>query len=246
MNRTQKNWKGLSGSDLKILALFSMAIDHFAASIIYYGLLLPDTPLFPDPPIWTWYQIYEAMRCFGRIAFPIFCFLLVEGFLHTSNRKKYALRLFLFALISELPFDLALFGQPFVPGHQNVFFTLLLGFLAIWAIDAAQKNLLFNAWLGWAAAVGCGVFAWILKTDYDFIGVLLICLFFILRYQPGLRTIVCCLTLLCAGAAEAPACLAFLPIHFYNGKRGISLKYFFYLFYPLHLLFYAGILYLLF
>ena len=79
-----------------------------------------------------WWNIYQVMRFIGRIGFPVFCFLLIEGFLHTSSKKKYATRLFLFALVSEFPFDYALFNTPFAPGYQNVFFTLFLGLLTIW------------------------------------------------------------------------------------------------------------------
>lgn len=180
------------------------------------------------------------MRFIGRIAFPIFCFLLVEGFMHTSNRKKYALRLFLFAFISELPFDLALFNSPVDWGYQNVFFTLLIGLLVIWAMDAVRKSK-FQIPLQLTAILVGGFLAWFLKTDYDYKGILLIVILYIFRYDRKLRTIAGCISLLW----EAPACLAFLPINLYNGKRGLSLKYFFYAFYPLHLLIYAAILHFL-
>lgn len=99
------------------------------------------------------------MRFIGRIGFPIFCFLLIEGFLHTSSKKKYATRLFLFALVSEFPFDYALFNTPFAPGYQNVFFTLFLGLLTIWAIDTVSHKEI-NPNLQWIvkiliAAAGC-------------------------------------------------------------------------------------------
>ena len=167
----------LSGSTLKIIAIIAMAIDHFAASIILYGILMQQNPSFLGHPVSMtipWWNIYQVMRFIGRIGFPVFCFLLIEGFLHTSSKKKYATRLFLFALVSEFPFDYALFNTPFAPGYQNVFFTLFLGLLTIWAIDTVSHK----------------------------------------EINPNL----------------------------YNGKRGISLKYFFYLFYPVHLLLYGLIL----
>ena len=102
----------LSGSSLKIIAILSMVIDHFAASILYNGILLPAAPISQGSPYWNLYLVYRAMRTIGRIAFPIFCFLLVEGFFYTSNRKKYALRMLVFALLSEFPFDFALFNTP--------------------------------------------------------------------------------------------------------------------------------------
>ena len=107
-------WKGLSGSTLKLIAIVSMLIDHVAAAVIVRVLYAGH---------WTeqLYQIYRVMRSVGRIAFPIFCFFLVEGFEHTRDRKKYALRLFLFALISEIPFDLAFSAEILEVQYQNVF-----------------------------------------------------------------------------------------------------------------------------
>lgn len=231
----------LSGSTLKIIAICAMAIDHFAASILFYGILLPAAPLSPGTPVWTWYQIYQGMRFIGRIAFPIFCFLLVEGFLHTSNKRKYAFRLFLFSLISEIPFDLALFGSPIHWNDQNVFFTLLIGLLVIWGMEKADS--FKNPFPLYVIFITAGsLLAWLMKTDYDYKGVILIAILYFFRYHPGLRTLAGCLSLLW----EPPACLAFLPLNLYNGKRGISLKYFFYLFYPVHLLVYAAILHLFF
>ncbi|MDY4668673.1 MAG: TraX family protein [Oliverpabstia sp.] len=230
----------LSGSSLKIIAICAMAIDHFAASVLYYGYILPAVPLIPHTTPWILHQVYQAMRFIGRIAFPIFCFLLVEGFLYTSNRTRYAFRLFLFSLISEIPFDLALFHSSFDSGHQNVFFTLFIGFLVIWAIEKAEET--HHAFLLSALAFTLGCFAaFILNTDYDYKGVLLITVLYLFRYNPSLRTLAGCISLIW----EPPACLAFFPIQMYNGKRGISLKYFFYLFYPLHLLLFAAITFVL-
>ena len=101
---------GLSGSTLKIIAIISMTIDHFAASFLYRGIMtLPSVSSNTDL-MQVLRKLYLVMRDIGRPAFPIFCFLLVEGFCHTRNPKKYATRLFLFALISEIPFDYGLRG----------------------------------------------------------------------------------------------------------------------------------------
>ena len=170
----------LSGSTLKIIAIIAMAIDHFAASIILYGILMQQNPSFLGHPVSmtiSWWNIYQVMRFIGRIGFPVFCFLLIEGFLHTSSKKKYATRLFLFALVSEFPFDYALFNTPFAPGYQNVFFTLFLGLLTIWAIDTVSHKEI-NPNLQWIvkiliAAAGC-LTAWLLQTDYDYKGIILI------------------------------------------------------------------------
>lgn len=87
------------------------------------------------------YQTDMVLRGIGRVAFPIFCFLLVEGFLHTKNVWKYAGRLALFALVSEIPFDLAFQGEWLFMGYQNIFFTLLVGLLVMIAFQTAEEKL---------------------------------------------------------------------------------------------------------
>ena len=230
----------LSGSSLKIIAILSMVIDHFAASILYNGFLLPAAPISQGSPYWNLYLVYRAMRTIGRIAFPIFCFLLVEGFFYTSNRKKYALRMLVFALFSEFPFDFALFQTPITWNYQNVFFTLLIGFLTIWAMEQVKTSAYALPKQLLCVLAGC-VVAYALKTDYDYYGVTLIAVLYFLRYNRLYQTIGGILSLLW----EAPACLAFIPINMYNGKRGFSMKYFFYAFYPLHLLIFGIILHLI-
>lgn len=124
-----------SGGTLKMLAIITMLIDHCGASIV--GPLrhkLPDGSQLGD----FCQIIYPHMRNIGRLAFPIFCFLLVEGFLHTRNVKKYAFRMFLFALISELPFDYAFSNQLIRNAHQNVYFTLLIGLLVMMGMSVFE------------------------------------------------------------------------------------------------------------
>ena len=117
----------LSGTALKRIACLSMLLDHIGASLLENGL-------FKQGSFWPGdVQLDGVLRLAGRLAFPIYCFLLVEGFLHTHDFKKYALRMLGFALISEWPFDWAFFSGVYW-GHQNVYFTLLLGLLAILAI----------------------------------------------------------------------------------------------------------------
>lgn len=231
MEHTVNRFSCLPGSTLKIIAVIAMAIDHFAASIIYHGILLPAAPISPDTTIWTIYQIYEVMRFIGRIAFPIFCFLLVEGFLYTSNKRKYAVRLFLFALVSEFPFDLAIFDTFITWEYQNVYFTLCIGLLTIWLMDIVKSNSIAIPLQMVIVFAGC-LLAYALHTDYDYKGILLIAILYVFHNNRSLMTAAGIVSLLW----EAPACLAFIPINMYNGKRGLSLKYFFYLFYPVHLL----------
>ena len=228
---SSKKWRCLSGSTLKLIALTVMAVDHFAASILYYNILLPAAPLSPDMPQWDIYRLYEAMRFVGRIAWPIFAFLMVEGFFYTSSRKRYALRLLAFAALSEIPFDLALGDSLWDFSHQNIFFTLLIGFCVLWVMERVKGMPGFLFLQTAAVFAGC-LIAWLLHTDYDWRGVILIVVLYIFRPNRFLMTAAGCVSLLW----EAPACLAFIPINLYNGKRGFSMKYFFYLFYPVHLL----------
>ncbi|MBR5943619.1 MAG: conjugal transfer protein TraX, partial [Lachnospiraceae bacterium] len=124
--------KGVTGTTLKIIAIVAMFIDHFAAIFVqgyYYSVSATAEPPQNVEIIMT------VMRAIGRFGFPIFAFLLVEGFTHTRSVKKYALNLGIFALISELPFNLGFMGVLFYPYYQNVFFTLLLGLLCLWCIS---------------------------------------------------------------------------------------------------------------
>ena len=133
-----------SGTALKTIACITMLIDHIGASCIEAGLLLPELERGEiSGGAWdqlSLFQLDRVLRFTGRLAFPIFCFLLVEGFVHTHDVKKYVRRLFLFALISEVPFDLAFFRTPFALDHQNVYWTLALGVLA-WQARSILKSL---------------------------------------------------------------------------------------------------------
>lgn len=214
-----QNQKGkkLSGSTIKLIAILSMFVDHLGASGVVS--ILSDN-------IW----VYEICRLIGRIAFPLFCFLLVEGFVHTGNRKAYLGRLFLFALLSEIPFDLAFYNRWFYIESQNVFFTLFLGLLTLHCIDAAvQANHKARVWIPMVLG---GIAAWGLRTDYSYFGVWLIVVFYWFRGIPWRRNVVAG----CSCLWEPAAILALIPIQLYNGRRGINLKYLFYWFYPVHLL----------
>jgi hypothetical protein len=234
---------------LKMIAIITMLIDHTGAILIPY-----DSPY------------YWPFRMIGRIAFPIFVFMLVEGFNHTSNIRKYLTRMGIFALISEIPFDVA-FYRSFYGGdiladvkgaftdpatldllikrlfsHQNVFFTLFLGLLAIYLMSMVEKRFrkeifLCNLFDGLITLGMCFIAAF-LKTDYGFAGVLLIVAFYLFRGSKILVTI-CFLIIIGTffrNSIEILAILAMIPIAFYNGKKGKNIKYIFYIFYPAHLL----------
>ena len=115
----------------------------------------------------------------GRPAFIIFSFLLAEGFVHTRDRKRYLLRLLLLGAVSEIPYDLALWGSPVFMPRQNVFWTLAIGLAVLWLSSMAWGKGQFweDMALAWAAFLG-SIIAWILRTDYDVMGVLLIVWFF--------------------------------------------------------------------
>ena len=215
----------LDGFHIKLIAVITMLIDHLAAVILYNRVP---------------FEVYEWLRFVGRIAFPIYCFLLVQGFLHTSNVKKYALRLGIFALISEIPFDLALYGTWWFKESNNVFFTLLIGLLVIWGFEYFQEKFKVPGIVMGVILIvlGCYVAEKILCCDYGMAGVATIVTMYLLRNKIrvyGFILGILVLTLL-TYSGELFALIGAIPIWYYNGKRGREIKYFFYLFYPLHLL----------
>ena len=123
MNHDLSNLKILSGSALKVIAVISMTIDHVALYVLAGYLSMQD--------VW----LYDVLRGIGRLAFPIFAFLVIEGFYHTHNILKYMATLLIFAIVSEIPWYLL--GQY---GSHNVLFTLLLGLIAVYLTDKISKN----------------------------------------------------------------------------------------------------------
>ena len=223
----QERKNGISGSTLKIIAIVSMLIDHIGA-VIVLRMLMHD---FNN----ELYTLYNVLRGIGRIGFPIFCFLLVEGFRHTRNSKKYAVRLGIFALISEIPFDLAFRGKLVDLSYQNVFFTLLIGLLVMIVCRKISEKFHENRivmYILYVPTVLFGVMlAEFLQTDYAGIGILCIMALYFFRGNKACQMVAGCTAFLW----ELPAPVAFIPVVFYNGKRGFRIKYFFYAFYPVHL-----------
>ncbi len=319
--------RGISGSTLKLIAIFTMLIDHTAATILdktliargMYSLNPTDTVAvaqFYADNGWI-YAINIIMRLIGRIAFPIFCFLLVQGFLHTRNVTKYAIRLALFAAISEIPFDLAFKNKILEYSYQNVFFTLFIGLLTMIGfqtlklkVDSIQEK---KPWLPVLAVMGTlaiggyvaftmhsfvmavansvsalGVIssnpgigfsivlaivftvialivyavmckqtslqvaslrfadllvliigmslANLLHTDYSGFGVLTVAVVYGLRKSYFRSMVGACITLTVMTMMEFTCFVNLIIIRFYNGTRGLNLKYIFYAFYPVHLL----------
>ena len=225
MQRTQV----LNGFHLKLIAICTMLIDHMGYT------------LFPGV-MW--------LRCIGRIAFPIFCFLVAEGCVYTRDRKKYALRLLAFAVLSEIPFNLMTGGWVWNPYDQNVLWTLLAGALVCWLMDWALKKRTASAFL-LTGAVMVAVFYLLelVNTDYGGWGMLLVAMFYGVRRAPyGLTVkmpvqavglVFFSIALMGGVSIELWSLLSLVPIWLYNGQRGFSnraVQYGFYAFYPVHIL----------
>lgn len=227
--------KFFSGSTLKWIAIITMFMDH-SAKLLYVPQHLIDA--FP-PGMAEFYthllKVFDVFLVLGRLAFPLFCFLLVEGFIHTSNVKKYFFRLLLFALISEIPYDMTFQLSYFSMEKQNVFFTLLIGLIVLIGLKKFEERTPVNLLIS-LGIIGVGIFsAEFLHTDYrGWIGVLMIATLYILRKYPLIKSLAGCAIILQNSIAGM---FSFIFIYFYNGERGRQWKYLFYWFYPLHLLF---------
>ena len=230
----------ISAAALHIFAMTFMLMDHLWATLL---------------PAQDW------LTCIGRIAFPVFAFMTVEGYFHTHNLKKYMLRMLLFALISEIPFDLMYGGTWFYPIHQNVIWTLLMGLLGIHLMETVHKNQ--KRWVYVLTAFVTVVFGMIFGTlcmvDYYGVGVLTVFVFYIFRGRRWWCLLGQFLALywlnveLLGGlmypvqlfGAEFEVCqqgialLALIPIWLYRGRQGYHSKpfqYVCYAFYPVHML----------
>lgn len=215
-----------------MIAMITMLIDHIGAAVLARMIIAGNSDL---------YDTYRTLRMIGRIAFPIFCFLLIEGFQYTKNAKKYAARLFLFAAISEIPFDLAFSATLLECQYQNVFFTLAIGLVTIMAYKKVEEAPIFNPVLKLilqlAVGLAGGCVAEVLRTDYGMLGVMVLVVFYMLRSNRFYQIV--------AGGVlfidNITALLAFIPVALYDGRRGWNVKWLFYIFYPAHLLVLYGI-----
>lgn len=240
MNTTLSSVKDkirLSSDSLKIFAIIIMLIDHADYGLLH--LYLVNNSFTLDPNLYTKLnKIYEYGRNTGRLAFPIFAFLLVEGFFHTKSKLKYAIRLAIFAIVSEIPFNLALYQEVWHDSHQNVMLSLFIGLLAMIAFDYVKKLPGYSDVLRIVLYICISVAAMdigqLTKCDYSFKApLLIIVLYFLHEYHP--------FRLLGGAAAicwEKFAPISFLLLYFYDDSKKPSkkLKYFFYIFYPAHLI----------
>lgn len=241
----QKRTVEITSAGLHLLAMGLMLCDHLWAT------------LFPAAQWLTW---------LGRIAFPLFAFMAVEGYFRTGNLRRYLLRLLVWALLSEIPFDLMYGNSPFYPYHQNVIWTLLLGLLLIALLEKAR-----GLRPVWRAAVSAGVvllgyfMGYAAMTDYYGVGVLTVLTFYFFRKRTWKSLLGQCLCLyflhveLLGGyyttvtllgheieiVQQGLALLALIPIWLYRGRQGFHRKWFqraCYAFYPLHMLILVQIL----
>ena len=253
-NMLTKLKKGFTSADLKLFAVIFMFIDHIGAIVIEGYLIqsgLMSTTAFNVSPgtsefdlAMKLYSIDLPLRLIGRIAFPLFAFMIVQGFIHTHSRKDYLLRLSAFALISQIPFHMAvsLIGMD----SRNVFFTLALGLVCIWGIDLARERAAtsFRALPGSLLVIlCCCVAAWYINSDYSQYGVLCIVAFYLFKEHPVRGGLIACAILTVINPYyEFTAFLCLFFIKMYNGEKGnLPLgKYFFYAFYPVHMLILYG------
>ncbi len=224
MKQTYK-FQILDGTMLKIIAIISMVIDH-VGDVFFPGA------------IW--------MRAVGRLAMPLFAFCVAEGYHYTKSKTKYLRRLGAFALISEIPFDLA-FSRKIDFSHQNIMLSFLIAVAALMLYDAVQDG--FGPFSGMkqrarkAAGITVvlvmSIVSLVLKCDYTIFAVISVFLFYVLRERPypipqvgGVAFLAVTRTM----GYYAYTGLSLIPLLLYNGKRGRGLKWLFYVFYPAHLL----------
>jgi hypothetical protein len=225
---------GLSGLALKCIAMDTMLIDHIGHTF------------FPQH-LW--------LRCIGRLAFPLFAFLIAEGCAHTRDIRRYLGRMALFAALSEVPYDLLFSGRLWAPGRQNVLWTFCIAIALIWLTEWAREKGQGAHLAAVAAAVGLGLLAGKLGgTSYGGWGVWMVLLFWLCRGRPwgapaalaGMAVLNGALipsaTVFLAGRSwpiQLLAVLALIPIGCYNGRPGRQnkwIQYGCYAFYPVHLL----------
>lgn len=203
--------KRLNTFTLKMIAIITMLIDHVG------HVFFPEVTL---------------LRIIGRLSFPIFAYVLAEGFVYTKDVKKYLLRLGIFALLSEIPYDLAIMGSVLEFTHQNVFFTLFFGVLMLWIITKTK-----NMFLQYGIVVVMLLLCQFLNTDYSNIGILMIFIFYIFRERKIEKLLIVGLIFIAlTGGIQLYAILALPLIALHNREQGPKMKAFFYLFYPAHLL----------
>ena len=243
---------GFSHNFLTIIAMLSMLIDHAALTLIRNGKLYGyDATLYNNaislPEAKKWIILYTLMRMIGRLAFPIFTFLIVEGFRKTSNLFKYIIRLVILALVSEIPYDLMVFNE-FMTNNclqiQNVVFTYIIGIFLLIILRAIKQLPFIVSIFPVVAALYLAV---LFKTDYAVEGIILMYIFYTFRHDLNIKRILTIIVtfLMSLEHYYGAAALSVFFIYFYDGQKGyIDLKRIHYVFYPLHMLILYFIIYI--
>ena len=220
--------KCLSNFDLKLIAIITMTIDHIG---VVFG-----TPF------------YNLLRAVGRLSFPIFAFLLTEGYVHTKSFGKYFFRLLVLAVISEVIYDYVFYGSFIYLEANNIFFTLALGLLTLWLLDKSRTLVkkYFKEKIDLTIIlpitylliiVVMGLIAELLSFSYGMLGILVISFFYLFKKNFSLTVLSVSLsTLILGDTMQYFSLLSLILIYFYNKKLGKKCKVFFYLYYPLHIL----------
>lgn len=218
----------LSGANLKFIAIISMLVDHTNKALIYPNLVSSTGFLA---------VVSNIFDIIGRIAFPLFCFMIVEGFFKTRSRKRYLLNLLIFGVISEVPFDMFTTASFFNMNWQNIMFTLALVLVTIWIIDVLKMKMQNKPKLLWyfASLIIVGVMcivAMLSSLDYEHHAILIGYFFYLFHDMP-----VFAIPFGYASMYNQPwALLGFGLTLTYNGERGKQNKMLNYWFYPVHLL----------
>lgn len=210
---------------LKLIAMISMVFDHVGDMF------------FPEV-LWP--------RMIGRLAMPLFAFCISEGYIHTRDRNKYMIRLGIFALISEIPFDLAFDGRIGL-GHQNIMLTFLMSVIALRIFDLIRgerdettgKYSAGKTILGCMVIIAMAALALVVKADYTVFAVISVFLFYVFKDSSSIIRSGIGVAFLALTRTMGYYCttgLSFIPLALYNGKKGKGLKWLFYAFYPGHLL----------
>ena len=220
--------KCLSNFDLKLIAIITMTIDHIG---VVFG-----TPF------------YNLLRAVGRLSFPIFAFLLTEGYVHTKSFGKYFFRLLVLAVVSEVIYDYIFYGSFIYLGANNIFFTLALGLLTLWLLDKSRTLVkkYFKEKIDLTIIlpitylliiVVMGLIAEFLNFSYGMLGILVISFFYLFKKNFPLTVLSVSLsTLILGDTMQYFSLLSLILIYFYNKKLAKKSKMFFYLYYPLHIL----------
>ena len=224
MEKLEK-FKAIDGAQLKYIAFASMFIDHFNKAII--------TPFLTGTgPLVILTTIFDIL---GRIAFPIFAFMIVEGFFKTKSRWKYLRNLLIFAVISEIPYDMFQSAEFVNTWSQNILWGLALGLFTIMVIDRLKERIKNRPlWVFLSlilVALSC-LGSMLISSDYEYYAIIIIYLYYIFYDKRLVASGLGYLVII----KEIYAILGFATVLLYNGEKGRQNKIFNYLFYPVHLL----------